>query len=138
METLIERIEHLTGFREALKEWVQAKGEANRLDIDLKVARARAYLDGALDDDGKKRTSDERRATVAVATEELTREAESAKVKATALYFLVLHLKDSEAAPGSGNDVVGLIRPQEVRGRRRGQGGVAPASGLPGAVSGPE
>ena len=107
MDTLIEKIEHLTDFREALKEWVQAKGEATRLEIDHKVARARAYLDGELNEDGKKLTYDERRAKVTVATEELTREAESAKVKATALYYLVLHLKDSEVASGLPGDVSG-------------------------------
>jgi len=114
MKSFIEKIEHLTDFREALKEWVHAQGKANRLDLDHKVARARAYLDGALDDDGKKLTYDERRAKVTVATEDLTREAESEKVKATALYYLMLHLKDAEVAPGSGDDVVGLNRPQEV------------------------
>lgn len=90
MDKLVENIETITDFREALTLWVRAKHQAVSLEQDHKVARAEAFLDGA----GK--TQAERWAKVDLENEELARKAEMAKVRAKALYYLALHLKGGE------------------------------------------
>lgn len=90
MERLIEKLESITDFREALTLWVRAKHQAVGLEQEHKLARSNTYL--TID----AKNHSEHWAKVDLETKDLARKAEMAKLRATAIFYLMLHLKGGD------------------------------------------
>lgn len=90
MEKLTETIDETNEFRGALKKWIRARAKAVVLEQDLKHARSRAYLDSTGN------IHSERWARVDLETKDIARKAEMAKLRATAIFYLMLHLKGGD------------------------------------------